>query len=687
MPSRFYGKLSTFVSAVIVATVLFVATGMASAEEYRTWTSVGGRHTVEAKLLRFDKENGTVELQRQDSGKTVRVPLRQLCREDIAFLTTKSNKQTGKRPKQQQDAENTPLFVKVLVICHDPRVPSEGDKRLSEVFRWNNPRELAELCRTEIQKYSHGRVRLEFVEWIDVDAVPARTDGKTYSMKQYVKNRRTGSGWHETDGQMDYYQVMTKFDVAEKINAGGVDEVWCLGDHFFGIWEASMMGPDAFFINGGVYPTIKTDIPFAVMGGNYERDVDCMLENLLHRTENHMTRAYGGWDIGNPRTNWDRFTANIEQSPLTPAVGTCHFSPNSESDYDWHNTRIVQSTADDWLNYPNLTGKSKPINCEAWRDTGWHQWWLMHLPKASGVNPDGRQNNWWKYIYDHNNYEAKTGAPKPIRASCNSSCLRFDREKNRLLVRVAYMSPKFIDAESVRTGQAYADWNDVRSKAVLVKTSDRRDNTRIVAEYAIPLPNDATFQGKMTLGIGKNQIRDLDDKFVPDGELTSFDFEIEGNNVFRNAPLDLNAMIREGEVKVQAYDADMGNLHDLLNLDADMLMRSRKINPVVIQFEFSKPTTMTGLRFIHSHAAGGRFRLETADTPGDLTNKRGSYSETLSWRETFQGDPGEVSGENGVTFDRPIQARQVRLTVEKRHGDDHVHLHGLRLYSRIPFEK
>jgi hypothetical protein len=31
-------------------------------------------------------------------------------------------------------------------------------------------------------------------------------------------------------------------------------------------------------------------------------------------------------------------------------------------------------------------------------------WWLTHLPKAAGVNPDGKQNNWWKYTCDFNSY-------------------------------------------------------------------------------------------------------------------------------------------------------------------------------------------------------------------------------------------------------------------------------------------
>jgi hypothetical protein len=261
------------------------------------------------------------------------------------------------------------------------------------------------------------------------------------------------------------------------------------------------------------------------MGGNYERAVDCILENLLHRTENHISRAYGGWNLKEPQTNWDRFTANIEQSPITPAVGSCHYAPNSKSDYDWGNTRYVDSTADDWLNYPNLTGKTTRINCEAWRESGWHQWWLMHLPHASGINPDGRQNNWWKYIYDHYNYEANTGKPKPVRAECSPNHIHHDAQLQQLVFRVSWFSPNIIDAESVRQGRVYAEWNDTRLDAKLVKTSDRRNCTRIVATYSVTLPQDTALQGTIRFGVEANQVRDLADNYVPAGEFMSYIFE------------------------------------------------------------------------------------------------------------------------------------------------------------------
>ena len=80
---------------------------------------------------------------------------------------------------------------------------------------------------------------------------------------------------------------------------------------------------------------------------------------------------------------------------------------NSDSDYDWGNHRTVASAADDWLNYPDLTGETKPMNCAQWGNGDireHHRWWLKRLPHAEGRNPDGKLNNWWPYLVDFNQF-------------------------------------------------------------------------------------------------------------------------------------------------------------------------------------------------------------------------------------------------------------------------------------------
>ena len=90
--------------------------------------------------------------------------------------------------------------------------------------------------------------------------------------------------------------------------------------------------------------------------------------------------------------------------------GFCHYAPNSAGDYDWGNTTYVWSMCDDWLlNWPNLKGAitKRLVNCSEWGNGDMrlhHKWWLKHVPNATGVNPDGKQNSWWKYLCDYNGY-------------------------------------------------------------------------------------------------------------------------------------------------------------------------------------------------------------------------------------------------------------------------------------------
>jgi hypothetical protein len=186
-----------------------------------------------------------------------------------------------------------------------------------------------------------------------------------------------------------------------------------------------MAGPGAFFVNGGVYPEVPVKRPFVFYGFNYERGVAEMLHDTCHRAEATLNRVFGEWKLSAPRNDWELFSANAGQSGGLAGVGTCHWPANAEKDYDYDNPRVVQSWALDFLNYPNLkcrdrTSTRKPVSQDTWiaasglanRDPhrSYMLWYFTLLPRAPGTGPDGRQNNWWKYLYDFTQYD-KTGKP------------------------------------------------------------------------------------------------------------------------------------------------------------------------------------------------------------------------------------------------------------------------------------
>lgn len=291
------------------------------------------------------------------------------------------------------------LVVRILVLNYDPL--TDG-RPLHEALGWQDPRQLAASYVRDLTGASAGRVRFEMVEWRDRDAIPRKVDGFRYSVAEYERNHRSGAGWHDPDA-VDYRVIFAAEKIPLDIDSGRIDEVWLFGGPYFGYSESAMAGPGAFYINGEVLADVAVLRPFAVMGFNYERGVAEMLENLCHRTEATMSRVYGGWRAEALDHNWARFAANEKQSG-SAGVGSCHWPANAEREYDWENPRSVGSTADQWLRYPLLDGPLGRVNRESWGGPdyarNYFRWWFERLPKAPGVNADGRLNNWWRYIFD-----------------------------------------------------------------------------------------------------------------------------------------------------------------------------------------------------------------------------------------------------------------------------------------------
>jgi len=318
-----------------------------------------------------------------------------------------------------------PMRVKVLVLEFNPWIPGEvhspheaqaKPKPVREVGGWNDPLALTAGYMADVQAASGGLVQFNIVDWLIVREFQKKTDGHVYTPEEYMRCWRKEAEWHKPDGT-DYPYSIRRYGLIPRIESREIDEVWWIGAPYFGWWESAMAGRGAFEINGGVYgeDVVACERPFAVMGFNYERGVAEMLHDLSHRAEATMTRIYGGWRSDELTTNWARFAANAHQSNGVAAVGSCHYPPNGEKDYDYTNPRFVESSAPDWLYYPDLTGKrTKSLNCEEWGGPDYHRtymnWWFGHLPRAPGVNADGRLNNWWRYVFRFEDYDEQGNA-------------------------------------------------------------------------------------------------------------------------------------------------------------------------------------------------------------------------------------------------------------------------------------
>ena len=307
-----------------------------------------------------------------------------------------------------------PVKPKVLLLIYDPKVESEGGKRVHELFQYNDPEQLCRDYAADLEETSGGFVDYQVVETVWLEEFPKKKDGFRYTFAQLRDVMQGKAEHHEPDG-FDYVAMIQEHRLSERVEKGEIDEVWVQAMPYSGMWESTMVGDGAYWCNSDPVPSAEAPCNklYVIMGFNFERGVGEMLENFGHRTESLMTRVFGSWDPPKREHAWDLFTLYDKIAPGESGCGNVHFAPNSDGDYDWGNERPVESTCDDWLAYPKLTGAKRTVTCADWGKGDirlHHKWWLERLPKAPG-RTDGKLNHWWSYVVDMNRWpETRGGA-------------------------------------------------------------------------------------------------------------------------------------------------------------------------------------------------------------------------------------------------------------------------------------
>ena len=295
-------------------------------------------------------------------------------------------------------------LLRILVIVYDPIVEPATGKKISEYMHWNTVEDLTKGFVSDILQVSGGLVRYQIVQRIDVDAFPIKMDGYTYDRRSYLKVARGLSPPHMPD-EVDYYAIIDRFKLLERIANNESDEIWLFGFPYAGFYESIMGGPDAFWCNAPpLRNTEAANRRFVIMGFSFERGVGEMLENMGHRAESIMEKTFE--KLTGEDNLWWRFTRYEKKNEGQAALGNVHFAPNSDHDYDWNNPTIVTSECDDWLyNFPNFKGITREVNAAEWGNGDirkHHLWWMNHFPKTKG-RKNGIHHNWWQYIADPNN--------------------------------------------------------------------------------------------------------------------------------------------------------------------------------------------------------------------------------------------------------------------------------------------
>lgn len=295
------------------------------------------------------------------------------------------------------------VTLKILALIYDPILDPASGEKLSQRMRWNRPEDLETAFAAELLEVSGGMARVQIAQRIEINEFPDLADGFRYTPAAYLDVLRGVSQPHKPS-DIDYQKILAKYNILQRVGRGEIDEVWIFGFPYAGLYESTMGGKGAFWCNAPILKNTQTcPRRFVVMGFNYERGVGEMMESFGHRAESILAKTFE--PLSGEANLWLRFIRYDKVSPGKAEVGTIHFAPNSERDYDWNNPRLVNSFCDNWYRFPDLSGPARMVNADEWGNGNirlHHRWWFKHIPHAAG-RQNGIHNNWWQYIMDANN--------------------------------------------------------------------------------------------------------------------------------------------------------------------------------------------------------------------------------------------------------------------------------------------
>jgi hypothetical protein len=307
---------------------------------------------------------------------------------------------------------------RVMLVIYDPVIDPASGIKLSKYMKWQSPDYLANACIHDILEASGGMARYQIVQRVELNEFPVKVDGYRYDPQTYLDVLKGVLPSHKPEGA-DYQAILNGLKILPRIAKREIDEVWLFAFPQAGFFESSMGGAGAFWCNSPPMSWTSTITrQFIVMGFSYERGVGEMLESFGHRSESLISKAFNCQDfvawayapgrvpatIGLTLNLFQQYLCFDQIAPGRSGIGSIHYAPNSDLDYDWNNPRIVSSNCHDWYNFPKFQNDIRQVNASEWGSGdiyAHHKWWLKHLPKVAG-RTNGVANNWWQYVIDPN---------------------------------------------------------------------------------------------------------------------------------------------------------------------------------------------------------------------------------------------------------------------------------------------
>jgi hypothetical protein len=307
---------------------------------------------------------------------------------------------------------------RVLLVIYDPVMDPLSGIRLSQLMQWQSPDELVNAFFQDVLEASGGMARYQVAQRVQLNEFPLKADGYRYDAATYLDVLKGIQQPHLPE-EANYLSILTGLNILPRIAKRDFDEVLFFAFPHAGFFESTMGGAGAFWCNSN--PLVwSSNCPrrFVVMGYSYERGPGEMLESFGHRAESLVAKVFNCQDfvswaytprrvpafVSNPLNLFQRFISFDQIAPGKAGVGTIHYAPNSDRDYDWNNPGRIPSSCFDWYNFPKFKNDIRLVNASEWGEgdiRAHHKWWLKHLPKVAG-RTEGVSNNWWQYVMDPN---------------------------------------------------------------------------------------------------------------------------------------------------------------------------------------------------------------------------------------------------------------------------------------------
>ena len=195
---------------------------------------------------------------------------------DTTFINPPTAAEFPAKPRPLASPQGEVHQRNVYVVVFDPLL-SNG-QTLSEFNEgWSNHADLTQGTIDFFQQVSSNQVQYTVVDTTIVDdGWPVLTDGFAYAEEEYLAVLSGQSPPHQPS-TVDYNLLVNspEFDICGRVNRGEIDEVWMYNAPYFGFWESTLVGPDAYWYNSAPVPgpwDCARLVP--IMGPSLERGLD-----------------------------------------------------------------------------------------------------------------------------------------------------------------------------------------------------------------------------------------------------------------------------------------------------------------------------------------------------------------------------------------------------------------------------